>query len=135
MRKLLPVLMVFGVFLGSAGESFALPECPGSPASSQPTTAVSWSDCFGTYYLFFPGNNPGNKYVGEWKNGRPHGQGTLTYANGDKYVGEYKDGDKHGQGTLTYANGGVKEGIFDNGWFKYTQKVTPTVNTKPLIIQ
>ena len=29
MRKLLPVLMmVFGVFLGSAGESFALPECP-----------------------------------------------------------------------------------------------------------
>ncbi len=29
-RKLLPVLMVFGVFLGSAGESFALPKCHGS---------------------------------------------------------------------------------------------------------
>ena len=27
MKRLLPVLMVFGVFLGSAGESFALPQC------------------------------------------------------------------------------------------------------------
>jgi len=24
------------------------------------------------------------------------GQGTLTYGNGDKYVGEWKDGKKHG---------------------------------------
>ena len=31
MKKLLPILMVFGVFLGSAGEGFALPECKGSP--------------------------------------------------------------------------------------------------------
>ena len=32
MRKLLPVLvMVIGVFLGSAGESSALPKCKGSP--------------------------------------------------------------------------------------------------------
>ena len=27
MRKLLPILMVLGVFLGSAGECFALPQC------------------------------------------------------------------------------------------------------------
>ena len=31
MKRLLPVLIVFGVFLGSAGESFALPKCEGSP--------------------------------------------------------------------------------------------------------
>ena len=30
-QRLLFVLMVFGVFLGSAGESFALPKCEGSP--------------------------------------------------------------------------------------------------------
>ena len=35
--------MLFGVFLGSAGESFALPECPGSYNSN------TWTDCFGTY--------------------------------------------------------------------------------------
>ena len=34
----------------------------------------------------------GDKYVGEYKDGKQHGQGTYTYANGDKYVGEYKDG-------------------------------------------
>ena len=47
----------------------------------------------------------GNKYVGEWKDAKCHGQGTLIYLNGDKYVGEWKDDKMHGQGTFTYANG------------------------------
>ena len=70
MKRLLPVLMVLGVFLGSVEESFALPECPGSYNGN-------WTDCFGTYTNFY-----GNKYVGEWKDGKRHGKGTLTYANG-----------------------------------------------------
>ena len=32
------------------------------------------------------------KYVGEFKDNKPNGQGTWTYYNGDKYVGEWKDG-------------------------------------------
>ena len=32
--------MVFGVFLGSAGESFALPECPGSPTLHDGSTCL-----------------------------------------------------------------------------------------------
>jgi len=36
----------------------------------------------------------GNKYVGEYKDGKEHGHGTYTYANGEKYVGEFKDGKK-----------------------------------------
>ena len=39
----------------------------------------------------------GAKYVGEYKNGKPDGMGSYTYANGDLYIGEFKDGDKHGQ--------------------------------------
>ena len=38
----------------------------------------------------------GEKYVGEYKDGKKHGQGTYTYGKGkwegDKYVGEFKDG-------------------------------------------
>ena len=44
-----------------------------------------------------------------------NGYGTYTFANGDKYIGEYKDGEIHGQGTLTYADGRVEKGIWENG--------------------
>jgi hypothetical protein len=33
------------------------------------------------------------------------GHGTLIYADGDKYVGEWKDGKKSGFGELWYTNG------------------------------
>ena len=60
----------------------------------------------------------GDKYVGEWKNGKPNGQGTYNYGvgpnDGDKYVGEWKDGSKHGQGSYTYANGDNYVGKFSN---------------------
>ena len=41
------------------------------------------------------------KYKGEWKDGKKHGQGILTYANGGKYEGEWKDNKKHGRGVQT----------------------------------
>ncbi len=50
------------------------------------------------------------RYVGEFKDGEHHGQGTFTYANGDKYVGEWKDSKWHGQGTMTYSDGATYVG-------------------------
>ena len=44
-------------------------------------------------------------YVGKWKNGELHGQGTFTNLMGDKYEGEFKDGGKHGHGIVTYPDG------------------------------
>ena len=41
-----------------------------------------------------------------------HGQGTLTWANGEKYVGEWKDGKQDGIGKKTYSDGRVEEGKF-----------------------
>ena len=54
----------------------------------------------------------GKKYVGEWKNGNKHGNGTYvevkkskympyTYTVVCKYVGEYKNDKKDGNGTMT----------------------------------
>jgi hypothetical protein len=45
------------------------------------------------------------EYVGELKDGLPHGQGAITYNNGDKYVGKFKDGELDGQGTYTFGDG------------------------------
>jgi len=33
------------------------------------------------------------------------GQGTFTYPNGEKYEGEWKNGKKHGHGTYTWSDG------------------------------
>ena len=71
--------MVFGLFLGSAGESFALPPCPEDQKKY-------YHNCFGTETY-----SNGDKYVGEYKNNKMHGQGTYTYADGEKYVGEFKN--------------------------------------------
>jgi len=45
------------------------------------------------------------KYIGEYKDGIPNGQGTLTSPDGDKYVGEFKDGEYSGHGTMTLTDG------------------------------
>ena len=57
----------------------------------------------------------GNKLVGQWKDGGLHGQGTYTWPSGTKYVGEFKDGKQHGQGTSTWANGNKYVGEFKDG--------------------
>ena len=57
----------------------------------------------------------GDKYVGEYKDGGRHGQGTYTWADGKKYVGEFKDDKRHGQGTWTQADGTVIKGSWING--------------------
>ena len=64
----------------------------------------------------------GDRYVGEFKDGKKTGQGTFTWASGDKYVGEYKDNKRHGQGAYTFADGSVVEGIWENGAFLYRRK-------------
>ena len=46
-----------------------------------------------------------HKYVGKFKDGKEHGQGTWTSTEGEKYVGKFKDGKKHGQGTYTWSDG------------------------------
>ena len=47
-----------------------------------------------------------------------HGNGTYIYANGDKYVGEWKNGKKDGQGTYTFVDGRIISGEFkkDKHW-------------------
>ena len=57
----------------------------------------------------------GTTYSGEWKDDKRHGKGTLTFANGDTYTGEFKDDKINGQGTATSANGRKYTGAFKDG--------------------
>jgi len=57
----------------------------------------------------------GGKYVGEFKDGKRDGQGTETWSNGYKYEGDFKEGKEHGRGTITWSNGDKYEGEFKNG--------------------
>ena len=112
MRNLAALLcLTFAMLLFGAGEAWSLPKCPGSYNQN------TWTNCVGTI------NHDGHKYVGEFKDKKQHGQGTVTYADGDKYVGELKDGKPHGQGTLTFSDGRMKKGIWENGklkpWWKF----------------
>ena len=55
------------------------------------------------------------KYEGERKDGKEHGQGTMTYHEGSKYVGEWKNGKYNGQGTLTFPDGQKYVGEMKDG--------------------
>ena len=89
----------------AAAQSRQLPACVGS-------NTTNWDNCVGTYT--WP---DGDKYVGEWKNNKRHGQGTTIFRNGTKYVGEYSDDKRNGRGTLTFSDGAQYVGQFSNGKF------------------
>jgi hypothetical protein len=161
MRNLTATLcLTIAVLFGSSGDSLALPECPGT------YNKTTWTNCVGETILpegttpvntgdhyqgiwingkpevfgvltgkkngkfkyvgeFKSGASHGQgtftgnsyKYVGQWKDDKRHGQGTLTYANGNKYVGAFRDDKKHGQGTFTFANEKKYVGEFRNNKF------------------
>ena len=62
-------------------------------------------------------------YVGEQVAGRPHGTGTLTFAEGGSYIGQFHDGDFEGDGQIYYPGdhlggheGGSYAGQFSRGF-------------------
>lgn len=42
---------------------------------------------------------------GMWADGKPHGEGTFFYDNGDYYIGELKNGKRSGEGSIHNARG------------------------------
>ena len=61
----------------------------------------------------------GDVYDGEWSSdGKRHGRGTLTFANGAKYSGEFVNGFFQGSGILAFPDGGRYEGQFELGKYQ-----------------
>ena len=95
MKKLLFIFLI--LFAGKVISS-SLPDCPSDQSKR-------YHNCFGTYIFPKDSEWAGEKYVGEFKDSKRNGQGTLTYANGDKYVGDFKDDLSSGQGTYIWNDG------------------------------
>ena len=90
----------------------------------------------GTFIYNTKYNNQ-NKYVGGFKDGKHHGHGSYTYSYGIKYVGEFNDGKWHGHGSYNYANGNTYEGLFKKGETKevcYTMPLNLGVNSYSLTV-
>jgi len=97
-------VLVLGLLVpSSAVAQGRLPQCPAD-------TSVSWNNCEGA--LTMPN---GDKYVGEFRDGKPNGQGVISWTNGSKYVGSISDGKMNGKGTLTWADGSISVGEFNDG--------------------
>ena len=68
-------MSVFAALILGVNVGFAQSACPSNG---------NFHNCFGTFIWHY-----GDKYVGDWKDGKRAGQGTYTYANGDEYVGKW----------------------------------------------
>ena len=44
-------------------------------------------------------------YEGAYRNGKYHGNGTLTFDDGEKYVGSFYNGKRNGYGTNFFPSG------------------------------
>ena len=110
MKKSITVIYALIFVSFGISNAWALPACPSSGA---------FHNCFGTYTW-----SNGDKYIGEFKDGKRNGQGTYKWPNGNKYVGEFKDGKRNGQGTFTWPNGDKYEGESRNGRRTGQGKVT-----------
>ena len=80
------------------------------PKCKEAQDVALWSNCQGKQ--LFPN---GEKYAGEFNNGKISGQGTYTWFNGDQYIGQFVDGSTNGYGSLTFAIGDTYVGeVKDN---------------------
>ena len=96
------VFVIICILITLANAAYALPKCVGS-------RSINWNYCVGTYAF-----TNGDKYVGDFKDGKEHGQGTYTWKNGNKLTGIWKYGYATGFGTYTKPNGHYYEGEWKN---------------------
>jgi hypothetical protein len=80
----------------------------------------------------YGGRYQGNTVRGEFLNNRiQEGYGFMRFsADGATYVGEIKDRKKHGQGTITYKDGTKTSGNFENDKYIDPSDIIPLQDTK-----
>ena len=57
----------------------------------------------------------GDKYIGEWASGLPHGYGEMRYVNGERYEGDWVTGEADGYGEFEFGNRDFYKGKWSCG--------------------
>jgi len=86
-------------------------------------------------YIFPEGSA---KYIGNFANGKPNGEGVINYANGERYKGHWKDGNYEGEGTLYLMDGTKVVGFWKQGVYMGKDDPDapkPVADTRPAIVE
>jgi hypothetical protein len=83
----------------------------------EPKEAIAWSGAcaeghaqgYGVVQWFMNGKAT-DRFEGEYLNGRRHGRGVFSWANGDRYEGGYSEDNRAGVGVFTWGKGGRYDG-------------------------
>lgn len=113
-----PTVLLLVLAWGSAMAQSSMAPCVGGDAKR-------WHNCQGAVNFA-----SGDRYEGEFQNGRFNGWATYYHLadnpyRGDRYVGEFRNGLRHGQGRYTFANGKPnQEGVWADSLFVRADKVS-----------
>ncbi len=72
-------------------------------------------DCYNGYGAFV--YQSGDRYIGYFKEGKPHGNGIMYYSNKNKYIGSWQQSDKEGTGRFVFVEGDEYLGGFHKNQF------------------
>ena len=70
-------------------------------------------------------------YIGEFKDGLPHGKGIYRWKNGDFYEGDWVRGKKEGKGGMSFKRSGKPDSVISGYW---KNDLYSGLNIKPYII-
>jgi hypothetical protein len=110
-KRASPNIWMFLLLLGFVLSGCSNEESRAGELSPCPSTQP-YHNCHGT------ATNGESKYVGEWRDGEPNGQGTLSKGSGSDgwvYIGEFKNNRFHGDGIWSFYTGTIIEGEFKDG--------------------
>jgi len=118
------MLLIALVLNGTAYAQSYLPSC-------QDAYNSQWSDCFGSLTT-----SNGDKYAGEFKNGRYNGQGTYTFADGRVGLGEWVGNKPSGRFIQYFSDKSIESsGIFEDGNLVKSQYIDPNNFTRIILVE
>ena len=64
----------------------------------------------------------GDRFEGQYKNGKKSGKGIYYFKTGEKFEGEWLKDERNGEGTFIKKNGKTEKQYYENGKLKKSKK-------------